>query len=48
MVPCKMWAPKGFSLYPLLFNLFVDDIVVKIKVIGKGIDIDNDKVCILL
>lgn len=31
-----------------MFNLFINDIAVTIKAAGKGIDIENEIVCILL
>ena len=39
---------QGCSLSPLLFNMSIDDLVGKIKATGKGIQIDDDLLCILL
>ena len=32
----------------ILFSLYINDLAICIKSLGKGIDIDNEKVCILL
>jgi hypothetical protein len=39
---------QGCSLSPLLFNLFLNDLVTKIKATGKGVSIDNEIVSVLL
>ena len=32
----------------MLFNIFINDLALKIKACGKGVKIDDDTVCILL
>ena len=39
---------QGCPLSPILFNLFINDISVKIQAVGNGIVIDNEKISILL
>ena len=39
---------QGCNLSTILFNLYVNDIVQKIKATNKGIDIDGEKVSVLL
>jgi hypothetical protein len=39
---------QGCPLSPLLFNLYIHDLVTFIKSYNCGIDIGNEKVCILL
>ena len=39
---------QGCSLSPLLFNIFIKDLALKIKACGKGVKIDDDTVGILL
>ena len=39
---------QGCSLSPFLFNLFINDIALRIKSLGKGICIDNENVSILM
>jgi hypothetical protein len=39
---------QGCNLSPVLFNLFINDLVNEIKNIGVGIDIGNSKVSIML
>ena len=31
-----------------MFNLFIDDFALSVKDLGKGLDIENEKLCILL
>ena len=38
---------QGCSLSPLLFNLFLNDLALKIKAVSKGVMIDDERVCIL-
>lgn len=39
---------QGCVLSPLLFNLYINDLAVYLKSFDIGINIDNEKVCILL
>ena len=43
------WVLKqGCLLSPLLFNLYINDLVSDMNQLNSGIDIDGAKVCILL
>ena len=37
---------QGCNLSPTLFNLFIDDLAVSVK--GKGIDVGDENICILM
>ena len=39
---------QGFNLSPSLFNLFIDDLSVSVKALGKGIDVGDERMCILM
>ena len=39
---------QGCSLSPLLFNVYINDLALKIDALGKGIKIDEETVSILL
>ena len=39
---------KGVYYLPCFFNLFINDLTVYLKSFGLGINIDNEKLCILL
>ncbi len=39
---------QGCSLSPLSFNLFINDLAVCIKALGKGVNINNELVSILM
>ena len=39
---------QGCLLSPLLFNLYIDDLVRDMNLLNVGIDIDDEKLCILL
>ena len=39
---------QGCPLSPLLSNLFINDLALKLKSIGRGITIGNEKICTLL
>ena len=39
---------QGCCLSPLLLNLFINDVAVRIKALGKGVMIDEDLVCLLM
>ena len=39
---------QGCTLSTLIFNLFVNDLVIKIKSLGSGIDIDGEKIAVML
>lgn len=39
---------QGCSLSTILFNIFINDLATSLKNLNKGVDIGNEKVCILL
>jgi hypothetical protein len=39
---------QGCSLSPIVFNVFINDLAVKIRALELGIDIGGEKVCIRL
>ena len=46
--PVECGLKQGCSLSPILFNVFINDLVTKISAIELGIDIDGEKLAILL
>ena len=45
----KTGLRQDCALSPILFNLFVNDFAVAVKVLGKGVEIDDgEKVCIMM
>ena len=51
---CSQWFDiqtglrQGCSLSPILFNLYINDLASKVKALGEGVDIGDEKVCIML
>lgn len=39
---------QGCSLSPILFNLYVNDLALQIDALGKGINVDQERISILL
>ena len=39
---------KGCSLSPMLFNLYINDLALKIDALGKGVEVDDTRVSVLL
>ena len=39
---------QGCALTPSFFKLFINDFAVSVKALGEGIDVGNEKVCILM
>jgi hypothetical protein len=39
---------QGCPLSPLLFNLYINDLALKLKATGSGVDIDDENVPTLL
>ena len=44
----KSGLKRGCSLSPVLFNLYINDLALKINALGKGIKIDDESISILL
>ena len=44
----KSGFKQGCSLSPVLSNLYINDLALKINALGKGIKIDDESVSILL
>ena len=39
---------QGFSLSPMLFNLYINDLALTIDSLGKGVEVDDTRVSVLL
>ena len=39
---------QGCSLSPMLFNLYINDLALKIDALGKGVEVDDTRVSVLL
>ena len=39
---------QGYCLSPLLFNLFINDLALRIKLLGKGVSVEDNLISILL
>ena len=39
---------QGCLLSPLLFNFYIDDLILDMKLLNIGIEIEGEKICILL
>ena len=44
----KCVLKQGCSLFPVLFNLFINDLITTISSIGTGVRIDDDSVISIL
>ena len=44
----KCGLKQGCLLSPLLFNLYIDDLIRDMKLLNIGIEIEDEKICLLL